>query len=105
MAKKQNPKIINIRFNFMWIWGAIIAIIIAYSFFGKGQAEPVACDWNTVEQMVVNGEVERIKVVNKNTALVYLTDEAIESYHNGDEQSRLKNIPEHGEQFTLPSAR
>ena len=105
MAKKQNPKIINIRFNFMWIWGAIIAIIIAYSFFGKGQAEPVACDWNTVEQMVVNGEVERIKVVNKNTALVYLTDEAIESYRNGDEHSRFKNIPEHGEQlnFTIGS--
>ena len=105
MAKKQNPKIINIRFNFMWIWGAIIAIIIAYSFFGKGQAEPVACDWNTVEQMVVNGEVERIKVINKNTALVYLTDEAIESYRNGDEQSRFKNIPEHGEQlnFTIGS--
>ena len=105
MAKKQNPKIINIRFNFMWIWGAIIAIIIAYSFFGKGQAEPVACDWNTVEQMVVNGEVERIKVINKNTALVYLTDEAIEGYRNGDEKSRFKNIPEHGEQlnFTIGS--
>ena len=105
MAKKQNPKIINIRFNFMWIWGAIIAIILAYSFFGEGQAEPVACDWNTVEQMVVNGEVERIKVVNKNTALVYLTDEAIESYRNGDEKSRFKNIPEHGEQlnFTIGS--
>ena len=105
MAKKQNPKIINIRFNFMWIWGAIIAIILAYSFFGEGQAEPVACDWNTVEQMVVNGEVERIKVINKNTALVYLTDEAIESYRNGDEKSRFKNIPEHGEQlnFTIGS--
>ena len=89
----------------MWIWGAIIAIILAYSFFGEGQAEPVACDWNTVEQMVVNGEVERIKVVNKNTALVYLTDEAIESYRNGDEKSRFKNIPEHGEQlnFTIGS--
>ena len=89
----------------MWIWGAIIAIILAYSFFGKGQAEPVACDWNTVEQMIENGEVERIKVVNKNTALVYLTDEAIESYRNGDEKSRFKNIPEHGEQlnFTIGS--
>ena len=108
MAKQNKNKKninINVRFNFMWIWGAIIAIILAYSFFGEGQAEPVACDWNTVEQMVVNGEVERIKVVNKNTALVYLTDEAIESYRNGDEQSRFKNIPEHGEQlnFTIGS--
>ena len=89
----------------MWIWGAIIAIIIAYSLFGTGRAEPVSSDWNTVEQMIRNGEVERIKVVNKNNALVYLTDEAIETYRNGDEGSRFKNIPEHGEQlnFTIGS--
>ena len=62
--KKNNNKIINIRFNFMWIWGAIVAIIVAYSFFGTGRSEPVAGDWNTVEQMIRNGEVERIKVVN-----------------------------------------
>ncbi len=105
MAKKNSNKIINIRFNFMWIWGAIVAIIIAYSLFGTGQAEPVASDWNTIEQMIRNGEVERIKVVNKNNALVYLTDEAIEAYRNGDDNSRFKNIPEHGEQlnFTIGS--
>ena len=105
MAKKRSNNIINIRFNFMWIWGAIIAIIIAYSFFGTGRAEPVSSDWNTVEQMIRNGEVERIKVVNKNNALVYLTDEAIATYRNGEEGSRFKNIPEHGEQlnFTIGS--
>ena len=103
--KKNNNKIINIRFNFMWIWGAIVAIIVAYSFFGTGRSEPVAGDWNTVEQMIRNGEVERIKVVNKNTALVYLTDDAIKAYRSGDENSRFKNIPEHGEQlnFTIGS--
>ena len=103
--KKNNNKIINIRFNFMWVWGAIVAIIVAYSFFGTGRSEPVAGDWNTVEQMIRNGEVERIKVVNKNTALVYLTDDAIKAYRNGDENSRFKNIPEHGEQlnFTIGS--
>ena len=105
MAKKKSNNIIKVRFNFMWIWGAIIAIIIAYSLFGTGRAEPVSSDWNTVEQMIRNGEVERIKVVNKNNALVYLTDEAIETYRNGDEGSRFKNIPEHGEQlnFTIGS--
>ena len=105
MAKKKSNNIIKVRFNFMWIWGAIIAIIIAYSLFGTGRAEPVSSDWNTVEQMIRNGEVERIKVVNKNNALVYLTDEAIETYRNGEEGSRFKNIPEHGEQlnFTIGS--
>ena len=107
MAKKKNNKniIYSFRFNFMWIWGGIIAAIILYSFFGEGRAVPVTSDWNTVEQMIRQGEVERIKVVNKNTAQVYLTDEAIAAYRAGDEDSRFKNIPEQGEQlnFTIGS--
>ena len=108
MAKKRNNKNINIytfRFNFMWIWAGIVAAIIIYSFFGEGRAVPVTSDWNTVEQMIRQGEVERIKVVNKNTAQVYLTDEAIEAYRAGEENSRFKNIPEQGEQlnFTIGS--
>ena len=107
MAKKKNNNniIYSFRFNFMWIWGGIIAAIILYSFFGEGRALPVTSEWNTVEQMIRQGEVERIKVVNKNTAQVYLTDEAIAAYRAGDENSRFKNIPEQGEQlnFTIGS--
>ena len=107
MAKKRNNKNINvtIRPNFMWVWGVIIAAIIGYSIFGTGRAEPVSGDWNMVEKLISDGEVERIKVINKNTAQVYLTDEAIEKYRTGDEQSRLKNIPKDGEQlyFTIGS--
>ena len=108
MAKKKNNKNIkfySLRFNFMWIWAGIVAAIILYSFFGEGRAVPVSSDWNTVEQMIRQGEVERIKVINKNTAQVYLTDEAIEAYRAGDENSRFKNIPEQGEQlnFTIGS--
>ena len=77
----------------MWVWGVIIAAIIGYSIFGTGRAEPISGDWNMVEQLINDGEVERIKVINKNTAQVYLTDEAIEKYRTGDEQNRLKNIP------------
>ena len=89
----------------MWVWGVIIAAIIGYSIFGTGRAEPISGDWNMVEQLISDGEVERIKVINKNTAQVYLTDEAIEKYRTGDEQSRLKNIPKDGEQlyFTIGS--
>ena len=103
MAKKSNN--INFRFNFMWIWAFIITAILAYSLFGEGRAVPVSTDWNTVEEMISRGEVERIKVMNKNTAQVYLTDEAIATYRAGDEMSRFKNIPEQGEQlnFTIGS--
>ena len=108
MAKKKNNKNINIytfRFNFMWVWAGIVVAIIIYSFFGEGRAVPVTSDWNTVEQMIRQGEVERIKVVNKNTAQVYLTDEAIAAYRAGEENSLFKNLPEQGEQlnFTIGS--
>ena len=65
----------------------------------------IAHEKKTVEQMIRQGEVERIKVINKNTAQVYLTKEAIEAYRAGDENSRFKNIPEQGEQlnFTIGS--
>ena len=99
---KGNIKVI--RINGMWIWGAVIAIIIGYSFFSNGPSQPVAGDWNTVEKMIRDGEVERIEVLNKNTAKVYLTEDAISKYR-ADENSRFKGIPEHGEQlyFTIGS--
>ncbi len=108
MAKKTKQKDnfnMNIRFNFMWVWAFIIGCILAYSFFGEGRATPISSDWNTVESLIRNGEVERIKVLNKNTAQVFLTDEAIEKYRNGDDNSEFKKIPEHGEQliFTIGS--
>ena len=105
MAKqnRNNPKNvrINVRFNFMWVWAAIILIIIGYSFFGGGSSEPVATEWNTVGEMIRKGEVERIKVINKNAAEVYLTKEAIDQYRNSGEDNRFKNIPEHGKQLTF----
>ena len=99
---KGNLKVV--RINAMWIWAAVIAIIIGYSFFSNGPSEPVASDWNTVEKMIRDGEVERVEVFNKNTAKVYLTEQAIAKYR-ADENSRFKGIPEHGEQlyFTIGS--
>ena len=83
MAKQNKNKKninINVRFNFMWIWAIIIIAIIGYSFIGNVSKEPVAAEWNTVAEMIRKGEVERIKVINKNTAEVCLTDEAIAQY-------------------------
>ena len=100
---KKNKKNINIRFrfNFMWIWAIIIIAIIGYSFLGNASKEPVEAEWNTVAEMIRKGEVERIKVINKNTAEVYLTDQAIEQYHAAEESNRFKNVPEHGKQLTF----
>ena len=85
----------------MWIWGVVILIIIGYSFFSNTPSAPVKGDWNTIERMIQDGEGERITVTSDKSALVYLTDEAIEKYRNGADSDRFKNIPQNGEQLTL----
>ena len=101
MAKKSNNQIKIIKINPMWIWGVVILIIIGYSFFSNTPSAPVKGDWNTIERMIQDGEVERITVTSDKSAVVYLTDEAIEKYRNGAESDRFKNIPQNGEQLTL----
>ena len=101
MAKKSNNQIKIIKINPMWIWGVVILIIIGYSFFSNTPSAPVKGDWNTIERMIQDGEVERITVTSDKSALVYLTDEAIEKYRNGADSDRFKNIPQNGEQLTL----
>ena len=101
MAKKRNNQIKVIKINPMWLWGVVILIIIGYSFFAGTPSAPVKSEWNTVEKMIQDGEIERITVTSDNSALVYLTDEAIEKYRNGADGDRFKNIPQNGEQLTL----
>jgi len=48
--------------------------------------------------MIRNGEVERITVIDGQTANVYLTEEAIEKYRNGGDEV-LKRMPKEGEQL------
>lgn len=89
----------------MWFWAAIVIAIIGYSFFGTATVEPLKSNTTAITDMIRKGEVERIVIINKSDAKVYLTDEAIEAYRSGEEGSALKNIPEHGEQlyFTIGS--
>ena len=73
-------------------------IIIGYSFYAGGDTQPLAGNWNTVRKMIRNGEVERITVIDGQTANVYLTEEAIEKYRNGGDEV-LKRMPKEGEQL------
>ena len=55
-------------------------------------------NWNTVEQMIADGDVESIEVVNKEQANVRLRSEAVEKYAARPE---YKNIPRRGTQFVF----
>ena len=62
-------------FNVMWF--IIAAVIIGWWLVGDTNS-PSESSWNEVEQMVEKGQVEKIVVVNRDVARVYLTPQAIE---------------------------
>ena len=96
MAKEKR----NINFprpNIMWLWSAITLVIVGYWLFNNEETAPVKSDWAAVEQMVADGDVEKIVVVNREEARVVLKEGKAESYKERD--LRYSKIPKSGHQF------
>ena len=105
MAKKKNNGIMNLRPNIMWFWGLIAVFIIVSWIFGGGASDPVRSNWTTVGRMVSAGDVDKIVVVNRDRAKVFLREGSIEHYRKDSADTSLKNMPEKGAQliFTIGS--
>lgn len=80
MANKQSNKKIEPKkpkFNAYWIYAAIIIIFLGINFFGGGGFnEPAKTNPAEFESFLRNGDVQRVVIVNRNQAKVYLTEEA-----------------------------
>ena len=85
------------RPNIMWLWSAITLVIVGYWIFNNDEASPVKSDWATVEQLVAEGDVERITVVNRDEARVMLKEGEADSLRESD--LRYKNVPKSGYQL------
>ena len=68
-TKSKGPK-----FNPLWIYAILAVIFIGITFLGQGGGKEVTVD--RVLEMVQNGDVERIDVINRSKAEIYLTKEA-----------------------------
>ena len=86
------------RFNFMWFWAVVAVVIIGYSMFGDSEARPLEGDWNMVDELVENGCVERIEVVDRENASVYLRAEYLDSLMM---QPGFKDVPRTGAQVVF----
>ena len=93
------------RPNIMWFWALLGFAIIGYSLYTGGTGEPARTNWNVVSGLVEQGEVEKIVIVNRETAEVFLTDEATERYRSEEGIKLFGRIPENGAQllFTIGS--
>ncbi|GAA3579589.1 ATP-dependent zinc metalloprotease FtsH [Snuella lapsa] len=76
---KKNIKDKKPKFSPYWIYGILIAFFLGIQLFGGGSYQ----DANTISpseflQFAKDGDVEKVIVINKHLAKVYLTDEAQE---------------------------
>ena len=96
--KKNNNFLYSLRPNMMWVWTVIFLAIMGFALFGKGAAEPLKSDWGEVEQLITEGKVKAIEVVNRDQAMVYLTDSALDGMA-ATEGTRYSNLPRQGHQL------
>ncbi len=88
-TKKLEPK--KPKFSAYWIYAAIIVIFLGINFFGGGSFnEPAKTNPAEFETYLKNGDVQKVVIVNKNLAQVYLTQEAsAKEIHKKSQDSEL----------------
>ncbi|TBW27571.1 ATP-dependent zinc metalloprotease FtsH [Gramella sp. KN1008] len=73
--KKLDPK--KPKFSAYWIYAAIIIIFLGINFFGGGGfSEPAKTNPAEFKDFLRNGDIEKVEIINRNLARVYLTEEA-----------------------------
>ncbi len=66
------------KFNSNWIFAVLIVSFLAINLFYGGKAVP-KLQTRELKQMIANKEIERIVIVNKESAEIYLKKEVVES--------------------------
>ncbi len=63
--------------SYYWVYAAIILLFFGIQIFGGGSwSQPDKTNQATFEEFLKNGDVEKVDIINKKIAKVYLTDDA-----------------------------
>ncbi len=95
MAKLKNNK--N-KFNFMWVYAILIAVILIWNYMGDSGATKTISWYEFKNNILPKNDVEEIFIINQNRADVYIEKDSIENYRKIAEYS---GIPSTGPQFTI----
>ena len=103
MAKKEKKSGGTMwpRPSILWVYALIGAFILGWWVFSEGDDKPQKSDWTAVGEMIRDGEVEKIVVVNRDQAQVFLRREAVARYRADAEDKQLRRMPETGPQFVF----
>ncbi|MEK0421665.1 MAG: ATP-dependent metalloprotease FtsH, partial [Bacteroidota bacterium] len=66
----NKPKPGGFRFNPYWIYGIIFIVMLVLTFFPRSSGR--STNWNDVREMIVQGDVQKLIVVNEQIVEVYL---------------------------------
>ncbi len=94
MEEKKNSKIPRPRFNIYWIYMLILIGFVFLQFYDFG-SKPDEIDFYKLKEMVTANEVEKIVIVNKETAEIYLRSQSINS-------DKFKSLKEKGLKYGTP---
>ena len=72
--KNNKPKPGGFRFNPYWIYGIIFIVMLVLTFLPRGSGR--STNWAEVRQMIIQGDVQKLTIVNEQIVEVYLTKEA-----------------------------
>ncbi len=70
------PKMPKVKFNFYWIYG-VLGVILFGLYLNNMGTTPKELGWGELKVMLVNQEVEKIDLVNKEQAEVYIKKEKL----------------------------
>ena len=85
------------RFNIYWVWALIAVMLVGWSLMGNTEIAQTT-NWGSVKVMIEQGDVQKIDVINKETAEVYLKSDKLASY---TEKKEYKDLPKQGPQFVF----
>jgi ATP-dependent metalloprotease FtsH len=90
---KKTDKILKPRFNSNWIFAIVAVSILVFQIMYTGKTIQKATT-GQIKEMIVNRDIEKIVVVNKNLAEIYLKKQALES-------RRYPDLPKPGNGMSL----
>ena len=96
-SDKKPDKNLKPRFNTNWIFAILAVSLILFSLFNNGKAVQQTTT-SEIKEMIANHDIEKIVVVNKDQAEIYLKKEALES-------GRYPKAPKTGNRIWFVSAK
>ena len=85
----NNKNIKTPKFNFYWIYGAIFMLFIAYQFFNSENLISKNLSKNEFKTILIENDIDKIVIVNRDIANIYIKNEALEKEKHKKNKSSL----------------